>query len=258
VKVENEDQCHFHATVYYTPSGNVPDSAVLTSDAHFLNASCERPTPVKGDHINRKGTNLVRCQRYGVSDTFITLATDQAKTVVIHPNDAPLPPKPSKASSVPDWDDKDPKTGLPYAQRVSFTFYRGGFTGNDPGFALPKCTFWDDPGKSGWNWYCDGAFTNVEPDAVATSVSYNCTGKGCGWSYALRNGGYDADYDITTKGDVIWHRHLQGDASHIETYVINYKVPHRKSQAELDYDIALAAYNHQVMMACPYTPPTGK
>ena len=54
-------------------------------------------------------------------------------------------------------------------------------------------------------------------------VRYSCTGQ-CGWSYALRKGGYDPDFDILDGGrKAVVYRHVDGENSTTVTYYVDYQ-----------------------------------
>lgn len=64
---------------------------------------------------------------------------------------------------------------------------------------------------------------NLADDQRAVGVRYACSGQ-CGWSYALRKGGYAADFDILEGGrKVVVYRHLDGADSTTVTYYVDYQ-----------------------------------
>lgn len=57
----------------------------------------------------------------------------------------------------------------------------------------------------------------------ALAVRYACAGQ-CGWSYNLRKGGYDPDYDILEGGTkVVVYRHVDGKSSTTVTHYVDYQ-----------------------------------
>jgi hypothetical protein len=69
---------------------------------------------------------------------------------------------------------------------------------------------------------CDWSREILIPDnARVTAVRYGCAGQ-CGWSYNLRHGGYDPDFDIL-QGKVVVYRHVDAGSPTTVTYYVDYQ-----------------------------------
>ncbi len=81
-------------------------------------------------------------------------------------------------------------------------------------------------------------------DEVAVGVRFSHAGEGCPWNYALRVGGYGADYDIIGK-QIIVYRHSDGELPCDSVYYIDYKkLVHQESEKPI---VFTAVDFHQVL-----------
>jgi len=244
--VQTLDQCHFNASVKFTPtSPKNQQFARMNHDATLLNASCGK-IPYKSQKIDEAGIP-VTCARFGRQGSFIVLDTDQGPAVISVP-DLPLPQKPPAIAAPPEWDDVDPATNRPYAQD---------FNVNWPG--VPAGTTCNPLG-SGWT-QCSGKFS-LPAGAVVSAVSYACssgyTDKGdqyCHWSYHRDNAQGRAGDVALDSNSFTWYRRYNTGSGMSETYHATYKVPHKKTAAENQYDKDLAEYDQKVKEnVCPWNP----
>ena len=154
----------------------------------------------------------------------------------------PLPPKPAAIPDPPQFDSVDPTTNQRYIAIFKVYKHTLGTSGLCAGNTCAQTLSVPENG--------------VIPSA--DNITYECSsGKNqngdyfCGWSYNPA-GGRGKNVTVTG-GSFTWRRFYDTDQDMVETYTVNYLMPHKATITELQYRKDLAEWQKKAAVdPCPW------